>query len=89
MIILFEIIQKKYKEWLQQSIKGVEIENYKMILMQSSKISELSAGKIDKYKYFTREEILPSNQSQTKISLLILCLKKHLKNKQRQLKAWT
>ena len=57
--------------------------------MQSSKISALSAGKIDKYKYFTREEILPSNQSQTKISLLILCLKKHLKNKQRQLKAWT
>ena len=36
--------------------------------MQSSKISALSAGKIDKYECFTTEEILPSNQSQTKIS---------------------
>ena len=29
---------------------------------EAAKISALSSGKIDKYKYLTGEEILPSNQ---------------------------
>ena len=29
---------------------------------EAAKISGLSSGKIDKYEYFTGEEILPSNQ---------------------------
>ena len=32
---------------------------------EAAKISALSSGKIDKYKYFTGEKILPSNQQQT------------------------
>ena len=31
---------------------------------EASLISALSSGKIDKYKYLTGEEILPSNQQQ-------------------------
>ena len=31
---------------------------------EAAKISVLSPGKIDKYKYLTGEEILPSNQQQ-------------------------
>ena len=31
---------------------------------EAAKISALSSGKIDKYKYLTDEEILPSNQQQ-------------------------
>ena len=31
---------------------------------ETAKISALSSGKIDKYKYLTGEEILPSNQRQ-------------------------
>ena len=31
---------------------------------KAAKISALSSGKIDKYKYLTGEEILPSNQRQ-------------------------
>ena len=31
---------------------------------QTAKISALSSGKIDKYKYLTGEEILPFNQQQ-------------------------
>ena len=31
---------------------------------EASKISALSSGKLDKYEYLTREEILPSNQQQ-------------------------
>ena len=31
---------------------------------EAAKISDLSSGKIDKYEYFTGEEILPSNQQQ-------------------------
>ena len=31
---------------------------------EAAKISVLSSGKLDKYKYFTGEEILPSNQQQ-------------------------
>ena len=33
---------------------------------EAAKISALLSGKIDKYKYFTGEEILPSNQRQIK-----------------------
>ena len=31
---------------------------------EAAKISALSSGKIDKYEYFTGEDILPSNQQQ-------------------------
>ena len=31
---------------------------------EAAKMSELSSGKIDKYKYLTGEEILPPNQRQ-------------------------
>ena len=31
---------------------------------ETAKISALSSNKIDKYEYFTGEEILPSNQKQ-------------------------
>ena len=31
---------------------------------EAAKISALSSGKIDKYEYFTGEEILPSDQQQ-------------------------
>ena len=31
---------------------------------ETAKISALSSGKLDKYKYLTGEEILPSNQQQ-------------------------
>ena len=31
---------------------------------EAAKLSALSSGKIDKYEYFTREEILPPNQQQ-------------------------
>ena len=34
------------------------------IKKEAAKISALSSGKIDKYEYYTREEILPSNQQQ-------------------------
>ena len=34
------------------------------IKREAAKISALSSGKIDKYEYFTGEEILPSNQQQ-------------------------
>ena len=34
------------------------------ITRDAAKISALSSGKIDKYEYFTGEEILPSNQRQ-------------------------
>ena len=35
-----------------------------MILTEAAKILVLSSGKIDKYEYFTGEEILPFNQRQ-------------------------
>ena len=31
---------------------------------EAARISALSSGKLDKYEYLTREEILPSNQQQ-------------------------
>ena len=50
---------------------------------EAAKISAISSGKIDKYKYLTGEEILPSNQQQMiqQVSLLIFLLVKLLKNK--------
>ena len=41
---------------------------------EAAKVSALSSGKIDKYKYLTGEEILPSNQDKflNKLNLLIL-----------------
>ena len=35
-----------------------------VINREAAKISALSSGKIDKYKYLTGEEILPFNQKQ-------------------------
>ena len=45
-----------------------QIEDKKLrydINIEAPKRSALSSGKIDKYKYLTGEEILPSNQKQT------------------------
>ena len=44
-----------------------KIKNEKLqydINREAAKISALSSGKIDKYEYFTDEEILPPNQQQ-------------------------
>ena len=44
-----------------------QIKNEKLqydIDREAAKISALSSGKIDKYEYFTRGELLPSNQQQ-------------------------
>ena len=49
---------------------------------ETTKISTLSSGKIDKHEYLTGEEILPSdNRIINKLNLNILHLVKHLKNK--------
>ena len=55
---------------------------------KAAKISALSSGKIDKYKYLTGEEILPSNKQQIieQAKLTYCPLGKLLKNKQKQLK---
>ena len=43
----------------------LKIKNYSIILIEKlQKISALSSGKINKWEYFTGEEILPSNQKQ-------------------------
>ena len=49
---------------------------------EGPKISALSSDKVDKYKYLTGEEILPSNQKQIiqHAKLLILLWKKLFKN---------
>ena len=39
-------------------------------------MSELSSGKIDKYKYLTGEEVLPSGQSRMIIKAKIFSFKK-------------
>ena len=39
----------------------LEMKNYNR---EAPKISALSSGKIHKYQYLTREDILPSNQQQ-------------------------
>ena len=44
----------------------LRMKNYNMLLIEAEKKSALSSGKIDKYEYLTGEEILPSNQKQTK-----------------------
>ena len=52
-------------------MKRLEVRNYRDINREAAKISALSSGKIDKREYFTGEEI----------SLHVLVLVKHLKNK--------
>ena len=47
---------------IEDQIKDEKLRND--INREAAKISALSSGKIDKYKYFTGEEILPSNQQQ-------------------------
>ena len=56
---------------------------------ETTKISALSSGKIDKYEYLTGEEILPSNQKQPKLNnlnLFVLLWENLLESKQKQLK---
>ena len=50
---------------------------------EASKISALSSGNIQKYEYFTGEDILPSNRQQIveQANLLILLWETFLKNK--------
>ena len=43
---------------------GLELKKYNMISTESSKISALSLGKVDKYEFLTGEEI-SSDQSRT------------------------
>ena len=67
-----EIVDKIRDEKLQQDFSR-----------EAAKISALSPGKIDEYEYITGEKILQSDQSRIleQLSLLILLLVKHLKNK--------
>ena len=57
---------------IEDQIKDEKLQND--INRKAAKISALSSGKIDKYEYFTGEEILPSNQQQIiqQAKLLIL-----------------
>ena len=48
---------------------------------EAAKTSALSSGKIDKYKYLIRKQIVPSD-----LSLYIFSARKHLKKKNNQLK---
>ena len=41
----------------------LEIKNCNIILTKAAKISVLSSGKMDKYKYLSGEEMLPPDQS--------------------------
>ena len=50
------------------------------IKIEGAKISALSSGKINKYEFLKGKGILPSDESRI-ISLHILLLVKHLKNK--------
>ena len=63
----------------------LEMKNYNR---EAPKISALSSGKIHKYQYLTREDILPSNQQQIieQAKFTYSPLGKALKNKQKQLK---
>ena len=45
---------------IDDKIRNEKLQYY--IHRKAAKISALSSGKIDKYEYFTGEEILPSNQ---------------------------
>ena len=72
MILLFhQIILYVLEESFRKNIKNNHaiddrIRDEKLqydINREAAKISALSSGKIDKYKYLTDKEILPSNQS--------------------------
>ena len=45
-----------------EKIRDEKLQNY--INSETAKMSALSSGKLDKFDYFTDEEILPSNQRQ-------------------------
>ena len=58
--------RKNLIEWIYNKITGIEdlIQDEKIryhINREAAKISVLSSGKINKYKYLPGEEILPSN----------------------------
>ena len=55
---------------------------------EAAKIPALSSGKIDKYEYFTGEEILPSNRQQIieQAKFTYSPLGKAFENRQKQLK---
>ena len=55
------------KNYIIKQTKQIQIRDGKLqydVNRESTKISVLSSGKIDKYEYLTGEEILPSNQKQ-------------------------
>ena len=65
-------------------IRNEKLRNY--INREASKILALSLGKIDKYEYLTREEILPPRQKKSDTTSLFYILHilpsvKHLENK--------
>ena len=61
----------------------------KNIYREAAKISPLSSDKIDKYEYLTTKEILSSasNQMIEQAKFTYFLLKKHLENKQKELKS--
>ena len=63
----------------------LEIKNCNMILTEAAKISVLSSGKMDKYKYLSGEEMLPPDQSRVtdKASFHIFLQENLLKNNQK------
>ena len=68
-----------------------QIKNEKLqydINREAAKIPALSSGKIDKYEYFTGEEILPSNRQQIieQAKFTYSPLGKAFENRQKQLK---
>ena len=65
-------------------IRDEKLQNY--VNSETAKISALSSGKLDKFDYFTDEEILPSNQRQIIEQDKFLLQEKLLKKKQKQLK---
>ena len=67
-----------------EKIRDEKLQNY--INSETAKISTLSSGKLDKFDYFTDEEILPSNQRQIIEQDKFLLQEKLLKKKQKQLK---
>ena len=61
----------------------LEMKNYNTILTEKqAKISTLSSGKINKYKYLTSEEILPPDQRRVKNKQEQFRIKKNSKEKQ-------
>ena len=71
---------------IDDQIKSEKIQND--INREAAKISALPLGRINKYKYLTDEEILPSKEKQIieQLNLLIHCLERLLKYKQKQFK---